>query len=139
MSDTYVTLKIREALKAAGGSRGQAQRILVAMALEDEQLLRGLAKPFLKAIAGSAIERVARDIRPAATTRTASAPPPTASGGLRAAGSRRLSGAALDALVARMGQDDGAAPLAKADSAAEITPDQASAMKTLAAAFRTRR
>lgn len=135
MSDTYVTLKIREALKAAGGSRGQAQRILIAMALEDEQLLRGLVKPFLKAIAGSALERVARDGKATGARPSAALPSAPRSG---ARPQRKLSPAALDALVSQMGQGQGA-PLADAKSGAEVSPDQASALKTLAAAFRGRK
>ena len=136
MADTYVTLRVREALKAAGGSRSQAQRVLIAMALDDEQLLRGLCQPFLKAIAASAVERVVRDAKPiSGPIRTA--PPSAARGGLRP--QKKLSGAALDALVANMGRGAAPAPLAKADSAAEATPDQANAMKALAAAFKDRR
>ncbi|WP_119678503.1 hypothetical protein [Indioceanicola profundi] len=137
MGDTYVTLKVREALRSAGGSRGQAQRILIAMALEDEQLLRGLAQPFLKAIAGSAVERVARATKDGDAVIARSSAPVAASRG-SARPQRRLSPTALDALVAQIGQGE-RAPLANAASGAEVSPDQASAMKTLAAAFRSRK
>ena len=142
MSETYVTLKVREALKAAGGSRGQAQRILTAMALDDEQLLRGLAQPFLKAIVASAIERA---VRGAASTRPAASPSsPVAPGApvLRSTqmrSQRKLSAAALDALVSQMGQAAPAAPAPKTAAPADDAADQANALKALAAAFRGRR
>lgn len=128
MSDTYVTLKIREALKAAQGSRSQAQRVLIAWALDDEQLLRGLCKPFLKAIAGSAVDRVARG-----TGMTSAAPAP-GQGVVRAArpqsGPKKLSPQMLDAIIARMGTGGGAAP-----PPAEDHSEQAGNLKALAAAF----
>lgn len=132
MSDTYVTLKIREALKAAQGSRSQAQRVLIAWALDDEQLLRGLCKPFLKAIAGSAVDRVARG--GAITTAT----PAPGQGVVRAArpsaGPKKLSPQMLDAIISRMGTGGGGAP-APADDGHE----QADNLKALAAAFTQRK
>lgn len=147
MSETYVTLKIREALTAAQGSRPQAQRVLMAWALEDDQLLRGLCRPFLKAIAGSAIERVARGAavptpRPSATGSRAPAP---------GKGGRALTPQMLDAIISRMGGAQPApAPQTMRDvlrrpAAAPDTPGQdddprqAESLKALAAAFRDRR
>lgn len=131
MSDTYVTLKIREALKAAQGSRSQAQRVLIAWALDDEQLLRGLCKPFLKAIAGSAVDRVARG-----GSITTAAPAP-GQGVVRAArppsGPKKLSPQMMDAIIARMGGGSGAS--APPDDGQE----QADNLKALAAAFTQRK
>ncbi len=132
MSDTYVTLKIREALKAAQGSRSQAQRVLIAWALDDEQLLRGLCKPFLKAIAGSAVDRVARGGGAAPT-----AVPAPGQGVVRSArvssGPKKLPPHVLDAIIARMGTGGGGA--APADDGQE----QADNLKALAAAFTQRK
>lgn len=130
MSDTYVTLKIREALKAAQGNRAQAQRVLITWALDDEQLLRGLAKPFLKAIVGSAVDRVARG----GGITTAS--PAPGQGIQRAAkpqpGPKKLSPQMLDAIISRMGTGGGDMP--------EPEPrDQADNLKALAAAFTQRK
>lgn len=131
MSDTYVTLKIREALKAAQGSRSQAQRVLIAWALDDEQLLRGLCKPFLKAIAGSAVDRVARG-----GSVTTAAPAP-GQGVVRAArpssGPKKLSPQMLDAIIARMGTGGGGAP------PPDDGHEQADNLKALAAAFTQRK
>lgn len=132
MSDTYVTLKIREALKAAQGSRSQAQRVLIAWALDDEQLLRGLCKPFLKAIAGSAVDRVARG-----GSITTAAPAP-GQGVVRAArpstGPKKLSPQMMDAIIARMGTGSGGAAPAPDDG-----QEQADNLKALAAAFTQRK
>lgn len=132
MSDTYVTLKIREALKAAQGSRSQAQRVLIAWALDDEQLLRGLCKPFLKAIAGSAVDRVARG--GAITTAT----PAPGQGVVRSArpstGPKKLSPQMLDAIISRMGTGGGAVP-----PPADDGHEQADNLKALAAAFTQRK
>ncbi len=134
MSDTYVTMKAREALASAQGSRSQALRLLVAWALADEQLMRGLCKPFLPAIAGSAIERIARGSgAPAAPVRSAPAKP---------GAKRKLSPQVLDAIINRMGQPGaGTMQLGNAPDApgADDPPQQADALKTLAAAFKQRR
>lgn len=133
MSDTYVTLKIREALKVAQGSRAQAQRVLIAWALDDEQLLRGLCKPFLKAIAGSAVDRVARG---GGATPVSVSPAPgqgIARAARPASGPKKLSPQMMDAIIARMGTG---APPPKPD---DETPDQADNLKALAAAFTQRK
>lgn len=137
MSDTYVTLKIREALKAAQGSRGQAQRILTAWALDDEQLLRGLCKPFLKAIVGSAVDRVARG-----GGVTTAAPAPGQGITRPSTGPKKLPPQMLDAIIARMGTGGGAAPSKPGTAPSEPADeagDQADNLKALAAAFTQRR
>lgn len=127
MSETYVTLKIREALTVAQGSRSQAQRVLMAWALDDEQLLRGLCRPFLKAITGSAIARMAGTGAAARTAVPAGGPGVPAP---RSAGPKKLPPQMLDAIIARMG-NPGAAPAVPADES-----DQAEALKSLAKAFK---
>lgn len=133
MSETYVTLKIREALRAADGSRAQAQRILLAWALDDEQLLRGLAKPFLKAIIGSAVAHVARGADAKAAPVAAPAPRSSPRGG-----PKKLPPQMLDAIIAQMGQPAStpapraAAPMVEDDGGGE----QAESLKALAAAFK---
>lgn len=131
MSDTYVTLKIREALKAAQGSRSQAQRVLIAWALDDEQLLRGLCKPFLKAIAGSAVDRVARG--GSITTATPAPGQGVVKSGRPSTGPKKLSPQMLDAIISRMGAGGagGAAP--------DDGHEQADNLKALAAAFMQRK
>lgn len=136
MSETYVSLKIREALVAANGSRAQAQRTLMAWALADEQLLRGLATPHLKGIVGAAIERASR-----------AAGHGDAAGGAtpaqRKAAPQKLSQAQLDAIVSRMGGSRvvnqppilNGAPPPRADG----TQRQAVSVRTLAAAFSRRK
>ncbi|WP_049974346.1 hypothetical protein [Azospirillum sp. B4] len=137
MSETYVSMKIREAMAQAQGSRAQAQRILMAWALADEQLMRGLCKPFLKGITGAAIERAARGGGAAPALGT----PGTAPAGTarRPPAPQRLTPAQLDAIVSRMGGTrlatqppilNGAPP-----PKAEGTVKQAASVKALAAAF----
>ncbi|CAK0778107.1 conserved hypothetical protein [uncultured Gammaproteobacteria bacterium] len=60
MSDSYVDDKVREALAACSGSRGQAQLLLIRWAIKDQRLLLGMCQPFLKAISTAAVERVVR-------------------------------------------------------------------------------
>lgn len=94
MADSSVDSKVREALTAANGSRAVAQKMLIAMAVKDPQLLLAMAQPFLQAIAAAAIERVLR--------RGRSAPQAGRSG----AGSGALSREALAQVLDRMGRDD---------------------------------
>ncbi|MEE3625221.1 hypothetical protein UCD39_14695 [Nitrospirillum sp. BR 11752] len=137
MSETYVSMKIREAMAQAQGSRAQAQRILMAWALADEQLMRGLCKPFLKGITGAAIERAYRGTGAAPSLAPASAAAGTTA--RRAPAPQRLTQAQLDAIVARMGGTRLAnqppilngAPPPKTDG----TVKQAASVKALAAAF----
>ncbi|CAO3413942.1 hypothetical protein [Azospirillum endophyticum] len=101
MSNSYVDGKVREAILAAKGSRMNAQKILMGWAVEDPDLLRGIAQPFLKAIAAAAIERAGRppSSRPAAR--------PAAAGG--AGGGRPsasgLSRDALENLLNQLGRE----------------------------------
>jgi hypothetical protein len=124
MIDAYVSRKVREALSAAGGSRAGAQRLLMQWAMADTDLLRGLCRPFLKAMAGSAVERATRGQAP-----VAAAPAPRRA--------QPLPPEALDALIDRMGSRLGMQPpiLNGAPVRAEGTPKQARAVRTLAAAF----
>ncbi|MEC4591249.1 MULTISPECIES: hypothetical protein [Nitrospirillum] len=138
MSETYVTMKIREAMAQAQGSRAQAQRILMAWALADEQLMRGLCKPFLKGITGAAIERAYRG-GPTVPAMAPAAAVPSGGTSRRAPAPQRLTQAQLDAIVARMGGTrlanqppilNGAPP-----PKSEGTVKQAASVKALAAAF----
>ena len=88
MSDSYVDGKVREALQAAKGSPSVAQKLLIGWAVQDPDLLLGMAQPFLKAIAGAAIARVGRR----------GATPKPASGA--------LSREALERVLSRMGEAD---------------------------------
>jgi len=88
VSDSYVDGKVREALQAAKGSPAVAQKLLIAWAVKDPELLLGMAQPFLKAIAGAAVARAGR---------RGSAP--------KAAGpSGALSREALERVLSRMGE-----------------------------------
>ncbi|MGF7175810.1 hypothetical protein [Azospirillum doebereinerae] len=108
MSNSYVDGKVREAILAAKGSRANAQKLLMAWAAEDPDLLRGIAQPFLKAIAAAAIERAARPASNAASP--AGARSGGGAGGARPSASG-LSRDALESLLDRLGRDDdGSAP-----------------------------
>ncbi len=129
VSDSYVDGKVREALQAAKGSPSVAQKLLISWAVNDPDLLLGMAQPFLKAIAGAAVARAGR--------RTAA---PKAAGGA-------LSREALERVLSRMGEaDDGdvapqpAARAAAAPTAAPARPapsgvSHEKSMLTLAKAF----
>ncbi|PWC55885.1 hypothetical protein [Azospirillum sp. TSO22-1] len=127
MSDSYVNGKVREALQAAKGSPSVAQKLLINWAVQDPDLLLGMAQPFLKAIAGAAVARAGR--RAAA---------PKAAGGA-------LSREALERVLSRMGEaDDGdvvpqpAARAAAAPAPIRQAPSGVShekSMLTLAKAF----
>ncbi|MBF5094603.1 hypothetical protein F1643_09070 [Azospirillum sp. INR13] len=121
MSNSYVDGKVREAILAAKGSRMNAQKILMAWAVEDPDLLRGIAQPFLKAIAAAAIERAGRP-----PSRSAAARP--AAGGGAGGGRTSASGLSRDALenlLNQLGRDSGesvpqrGAPAGKAVAAAK--------------------
>lgn len=119
MSNSYVDGKVREAILAAKGSRMNAQKILMAWAVEDPDLLRGIAQPFLKAIAAAAIERAGRPAssRPAAR--------PVAAGG--AGGGRPsasgLSRDALENLLNQLGREPDEQPAPqRATPAGKSTP-----------------
>ncbi|CBS87436.1 hypothetical protein [Azospirillum lipoferum] len=103
MSNSYVDGKVREAILAAKGSRMNAQKLLMAWAVEDPDLLRGIAQPFLKAIAAAAIERAGRP-----PSRNAPARP--AAGGGAGGGRPSASGLSRDALenlLNQLGRDSG--------------------------------
>lgn len=61
MTDDNVRTKITEALEATGGNRHDAQKLLITWAVRDPQLLLGITKPHLKAIAASLIEHATRE------------------------------------------------------------------------------
>ncbi|BAI72789.1 hypothetical protein AZL_021510 [Azospirillum sp. B510] len=106
MSNSYVDGKVREAILAAKGSRMTAQKLLMAWAVEDPDLLRGIAQPFLKAIAAAAIERAGRP----ASGRPAARPAAAGAGGGRPSASG-LSRDALENLLNQLGREpDEAAP-----------------------------
>ncbi|MDE1148043.1 MAG: hypothetical protein PW843_15690 [Azospirillaceae bacterium] len=140
MSETYVTMKIREAMAQAQGRRAQAQRILMAWALSDEQLMMGLCKPYLKGITGAALDRATRGPGTPAPAMGSGTMGTGATGAVRRPPApQRLTPAQLDAIVARMGgtrQADqppilNGAPPPKAEG----TVKQAASVKALAAAF----
>ncbi len=105
MGNSYVDGKVREAVLAAKGSRTTAQRLLMAWAVEDPELLLGIAQPFLKAISAAAIERA---VRPAGGG--ARSARPEAAGGRSPAGpaprpGSALSKEALASVLGRLGRD----------------------------------
>ena len=67
MADDRVLAKAEAALAAAGGDRHDAQKLLITWAVRDPELLLGLVKPHLKAIAAGLLDHTARmhDFTPA--------------------------------------------------------------------------
>ncbi|HYE48151.1 MAG TPA: hypothetical protein VEB20_01065 [Azospirillaceae bacterium] len=133
MAETYVSMKVREALAASQGSRAAAQRLLIVWALQDEQLLAGLCKPFLKAITGAAVQRVARGQSPA---------PPQPAVRRAQPAKPQLTQEQLDAVLSRLSTRradlppilNGAPP-----PKAEGTAKQAGSVRALAKAFAQKR
>ncbi|SMF81061.1 hypothetical protein SAMN02982917_5147 [Azospirillum oryzae] len=101
MSNSYVDGKVREAILAAKGSRMNAQKILMAWAVEDPDLLRGIAQPFLKAIAAAAIERAGRP----ASSRPAARPAAAGGAGGGRPSASGLSRDALETLLNQLGRE----------------------------------
>ncbi|MFY9287454.1 MAG: hypothetical protein WAO98_03020 [Alphaproteobacteria bacterium] len=62
--DDYVRLKIKEALATTDGDKHDAQKLLITWAVRDPQLLLGMTKPHLKAIAAALIEHASRPASP---------------------------------------------------------------------------
>lgn len=60
MNDPYLNEKVREALASTNGNRHDAQKLLIAWAVKDHQLLLSMTGQHLKAIATALIERVER-------------------------------------------------------------------------------
>lgn len=58
MIDGYVLEKTVEALKEADGDKHAAQKILIAWAVRDQNLMLGMVKPHLKGIAAALLEHV---------------------------------------------------------------------------------
>lgn len=127
MSNSYVDGKVREAILAAKGSRMNAQKILMAWAVEDPDLLRGIAQPFLKAIAAAAIERAGRP----ASSRPAAARPSAAGGGGGRPSASGLSRDALENLLNQLGRepDEQPAPQRTAPAGKSAGPGAAKGAK----------
>lgn len=134
MPDSYVDGKVREALVASKGSRAMAQQLLMSWAAKDSRLLLGMAEPFMKAIAGAAIEGGVRRLSGGGQARR-----PAAGGGA-------LSKEALEQVLSRMGEDPAPRPAGgRAMASATMVvnrgdraPDgvsHESAMKAIAKAF----
>jgi hypothetical protein len=60
MPDDLVRLKVQEALAAAGDHKHDAQKLLITWAVRDQQLLLGMTKPHLKAIAAGLVDHALR-------------------------------------------------------------------------------
>jgi len=60
MAEQYLTAKLHEALKATGGDKKAAQKLLVAWAMRDQVLLIGFAKPHLKDLIDEHLDRATR-------------------------------------------------------------------------------
>ena len=56
MSQSYVSAKIQEALKATGGNKHDAQKLIITWAVRDPTLMLGLAKPHMKGIVAAWID-----------------------------------------------------------------------------------
>ncbi|CAO3374373.1 hypothetical protein [Azospirillum argentinense] len=121
MANSYVDGKVRDALVAAKGSRATAQKLLMAWAAEDPQLLLGISQPFLKAIAAAAIER---GVRPSAPSRSAPAQPGRSRGSLDSS----LSKEALADVLSRLGRDPGEDTPAPRGRAAAPAPVKSATM-----------
>jgi len=57
---TYAEEKITEVLKASRGNSAQAQKMLIELALQDQELLVALVRPHMKGIVAHAVDRAAR-------------------------------------------------------------------------------
>ncbi|MBP2312440.1 hypothetical protein [Azospirillum soli] len=106
MGNSYVDGKVRDALVAAKGSRATAQKLLMAWAVEDPQLMLGIAQPFLKAISAAAVERGVRQLSGGGGR----AQPAT---GGRSGGTGALSKEALAGVLDRLGRDPDEMPMAR--------------------------
>lgn len=107
MGNSYVDGKVRDALVAAKGSRATAQKLLMTWAVEDPQLMLGIAQPFLKAIAAAAVERGVRQLSGGGGRAQ------SATGGPRSGGTGALSKEALAGVLDRLGRDSDEMPGAR--------------------------
>lgn len=74
-----ISLEVQKAMAKANGNKTLAQKELITAVLHDDELLRELVAPYLKALAAQAIEReMAGGARPAAASGVASAMSSTA-------------------------------------------------------------
>jgi len=119
MTDEHVKLKIREALDSTSGDRHDAQKLLITWAVRDPQLLLGMTKPHLKAIAAALIEHATRQ-----------------KGSGKVDGGDNFSKTAIDDIVASAAdrRGSGKARLSNVPPP-KSTERQASTMRRLAAAF----
>ena len=119
---TRVQIAAAKAIAAGGGSKANAQRVLVELALQDDQLLKELVAPVLQALAMQAIEKATISTRPSAPLPPLKAP--------------RASPTSV-----RAGQAPGYNPLAAATTANQAGPRPAAssrhveALKLLASAY----
>ena len=89
----YTAHRVEAALKAAKGDRKKAQRVLMGWALDDEQLLRGLATPHLQGITAHALKHA----------------PKVATSGARGPQRRKITPDAMDRVVTQLGREIGVA------------------------------
>lgn len=119
MTDEHVKLKIKEALDSTGGDRHDAQKLLITWAVRDPQLLLGMTKPHLKAIAAALIEHATRQ-----------------KGMGKADGGDNFSKTAIDDIVASATDRRGSGKARPSNiPPPKSTERQASTMRKLAAAF----
>ncbi|MER2520210.1 MAG: hypothetical protein ABTQ34_05925 [Bdellovibrionales bacterium] len=71
MTDIDLQAKVREALDSTNGNRHDAQKLLIAWAVRDHQMLLNMTKQHLKAIATALIECAERPPVPANTSQQA--------------------------------------------------------------------
>lgn len=63
MTENYISGKIQEALKATGGDKKDATKLLITWAVRDQALLLGLTKAHLKDIAEERVEAIAKSMK----------------------------------------------------------------------------
>lgn len=126
MNDLDLNEKVREALASTNGNRHDAQKLLIAWAIKDHELLLEMTRQHLKAIATALIEHVGRA--------AAASPPPKPQ-------DARLTQKNLDAIFANP-SDSGMLHDKKRRSNApppKSTETQASAMRILVEAYARKR
>jgi|GEM_PF-843170 len=124
--------EVAKALAAAQGNRQLAQQVLLKNVLSDDELLRELIAPFLKAVTAQAIDRALRGT--AQPVAKSAAPTPDRISPATAAKAAALLGGKYNPMKAT--QDVGLAPPPKRPAA---SARHVSTMKLLAAAFQYKR